>query len=215
MVLKYNALKLTEICCNFILANVDGLSSSLLDQLFKVMSFKGVFSFRWHGRQDPGCQPGNHIQKQEWFLVWFRVPILHHDQPPTKYPVLCKKNSAGNLVDEGALGRVVSFDLSGPLVKWTTGNTVTVSSQHPHPSCQHCPTGRDIVDWILLDQENFQKSPVNWSTYFLICIKSVGIFSRAYSESKLWCNDFFVQCPLALIPLWAFPAHHKTISRLY
>lgn len=44
--------------------------------------------------------------------------------------MLCKKNSAGNLVDEsdeGALGRVVSFDLSGPLVKWTTGNTVTVS----------------------------------------------------------------------------------------
>ena len=46
MALKYNALKLTEICCNFILANVNGLSSSLLDQLFKVMSFKGVFSFR-------------------------------------------------------------------------------------------------------------------------------------------------------------------------
>ena len=45
MALKYNALKLTEICCNFILANVDGLSFSLLDQLFKVMSFKGVFSF--------------------------------------------------------------------------------------------------------------------------------------------------------------------------
>ena len=44
--------------------------------------------------------------------------------------MLCKKNSAGNLVDEsdeGALGRVVSFDLGGPLVKWTTGNTVTVS----------------------------------------------------------------------------------------
>ena len=46
MALKYNALKLTEICCNFILANDNGLSSSLLDQLFKVMSFKGVFSFR-------------------------------------------------------------------------------------------------------------------------------------------------------------------------
>ena len=46
MALKYNALKLTEICCNFILANGNGLSSSLLDQLFKVMSFKGVFSFR-------------------------------------------------------------------------------------------------------------------------------------------------------------------------
>ena len=46
MALKYNALKLTEVCCDFILANVDGLSSSLLDQLFKVMPFKGVVAKR-------------------------------------------------------------------------------------------------------------------------------------------------------------------------
>ena len=114
--------------------------------------------------------------------------------------------SGGQLRPERALGQVDDRQHCHSLLS---------QPQHPHPSCQHCPTGRDIVDWILLDQENFQKSPVNWSTYSLICIKSVGIFSRAYSESKLWCNDFFVQCPLALIPLWAFPVHHKTISGLY
>ena len=39
LALKYNALRLTELCCDFILANSDGLSSSLLDQLFKVLQF--------------------------------------------------------------------------------------------------------------------------------------------------------------------------------
>ena len=37
LALKYNALRLTELCCDFIFANSDGLSSSLLDQLFKVL----------------------------------------------------------------------------------------------------------------------------------------------------------------------------------
>ena len=46
LALKYNALRLTELCCDFILANSDGLSSSLLDQLFKVLQFNGRCS-KW------------------------------------------------------------------------------------------------------------------------------------------------------------------------
>ena len=41
--------------------------------------------------------------------------------------VVSKKSQAGNLVHEGALGRVVRCDMSlGPLVKWTSGNTMTI-----------------------------------------------------------------------------------------
>ena len=132
MASKYNALKLTEICCDFILANVDGLSSSLLDQLFKVMPFKGVLAkrcFRVIDIADKilGVNLATTFKNRNDFSSdsEYRYYIMTKLRP--NMLVLCKKSSAGDLVQEGALGRVVSYDLSGPSVKWTTGNTVTVS----------------------------------------------------------------------------------------
>ena len=132
MALKYNALKLTEICCDFILANVDGLSSSLLDQLFKVMPFKGLVAKRCFRVVDIadkilGVNLATTFKNRNDFSSdsEYQYYIMTNLRP--NMLVLCKKSSSGDLVQEGALGRVVSYELSGALVKWTTGNTVTVA----------------------------------------------------------------------------------------
>ena len=132
MALKYNALKLTELCCDFILANVDSLSSSLLDQLFKVMPFKGMVAKRCFRVVDIvdkvlGVNLATTFRKRKdfWSDSEYQDYIMKCIRP--NMLVLCKKSLAGNLVHEGALGRVVSCDVLGPVVKWTTGNIVTVA----------------------------------------------------------------------------------------
>ena len=132
MALKFNALKLTEICCDFILANVDGLSSSLLDQLFKVMPFKGMVAkrcFRVIDIADKvlGVNLATTFKNRKDFLSdsEYQDYIMKTIRP--NMLVVSKKSQAGNLVHEGALGRVVRCDMSlGPLVKWISGNTLTI-----------------------------------------------------------------------------------------
>ena len=158
MALKYNALKLTEVCCDFILANVDGLSSSLLDQLFKVMPFKGVVAKRCFRVVDIvnkvlGVSLATTFKTRKDFLSEFEYQHYMMEVIRPNMLVVCKKSLAGSLVHEGALGRVVSCDMGGPLVKWTTGNCVCdsllSSSGNPHRSHQHCTTGRDIVEYLI------------------------------------------------------------------
>ena len=105
---------------------MDGLSSSLMDQLFKVMPFKGVVAKRCFRVVDIvnkvlGVSMATTFKTRKDFLSEFEYQHYMMEVIQPNMLVVCKKSLAVRLVHEGYLGRVVNCDMGGPLVKWTLG----------------------------------------------------------------------------------------------
>ena len=132
---KYNALRLKEVCCDFILANIDALDNIMLDNLFAVMPRVGRACLQKQKKEYQGTELANKLlgvnlaelepfKKRAEFrsrhdysrYVWANiqpnmlvrcVEIVHWDGYSDRVP-------------EGTLGRVVStnFNNSMVTVKW-------------------------------------------------------------------------------------------------
>ena len=58
---KYNALRLKEVCCDFILANIDALDNTMLDKLFAVMPMVGKACLQKQKKEYQGTELANKL----------------------------------------------------------------------------------------------------------------------------------------------------------
>ena len=100
-------------------------------QMFQVLPFKGVVAkscFRVVDVADKvlGVNLATTFRKRKDFSsdCEYKDYLIKSIQP--NMLVVCNSKSAST-VNEGTLGRVITCDLTGPVVKWTNGNTVKVA----------------------------------------------------------------------------------------
>ena len=141
---KYNALRLKEVCCDFILANINALDNIMLDNLFAVMPMVGRACLQKQKKEYQGTELANNIlgvnlaevdpfKKRAEFrsrhdysrYVWANIkPNMLVRCAETAHWDGCSdeglRSAMPTRVSDGTLGRVVTanFNNSMVTVKW-------------------------------------------------------------------------------------------------
>ena len=138
---KYSAQKLKELCYEFIFQNLKTLDKKLLMELYETLPMLGkkVWLELIAGKPQNSVDIANRVlgvnltepfKKRGDFQSDddYKGFLMTRMQP--NMLVLCNKLSlwGGYPANEGTIGRVLSFDMQGPTVKWSNGSTTSSGS---------------------------------------------------------------------------------------
>ena len=137
---KHSAQKLKELCCEFIFQNLKTLDEKVLMELFEVLPLVGEKAWKElvKGRVQYSVDVANRVLGINLTEPFKKRGDFHSDDDYKGYMmthtkpnmlVLCNKtgaNRANRYVLEGAVGRVLSVDMSGPKVKYSNGVSLSV-----------------------------------------------------------------------------------------
>ena len=137
---KHNALKLKEVCCDFILSNIDQLGTSQLDDLFTVMPVVGRACLQKQKREHTGAEMANkllgvnlaeldHFKRRSDFSSHrdYSQYVKANIKPNmivrcVQMSVWDDQDDSGSInaagVPDGTLGRVVNTNGQTVTVKW-------------------------------------------------------------------------------------------------